>query len=240
MGRVILVASGKGGVGKSVITSNLGATFAERGIKVALVDMNVGLRNLDIYMGLENRVVYDIADVLSGLVPPRRAMVRDRRFPALYFLATTHNKEKFTAGALEVAGLYSYLKELFDIVLVDGPAGLGAELKLAMTNVDKAVVVTTPEYVSLRDADQADRLLREGGIQNRMYIVNKVNRNYFASGLLPTVEIITSMMKIPLLGVVQSDDEIHILGNCGTPAVCRGDTYISRNFEKIADRLLVY
>jgi septum site-determining protein MinD len=240
MGRVILIASGKGGVGKSVIASNLGATYAERGIRVALVDMNVGLRNLDIYMGLENRVVYDIADVLSGLVPPRRAMVKDRRFPALYFLATTHNKEKFTAGPSEVAGFYGYLKDLFDIILVDGPAGLGAELKLSMTGIDKAVVVTTPEYVSLRDADHADGILRAGGIKDRVYVVNKVNRNYFASGLLPTVEVITSMMKIPLLGVVQYDDEIHILGNCGTPAVCRGDTYISRNFEKIADRLLAY
>jgi len=240
MGSTILVASGKGGVGKSVIASNIGATFAERGIRVALVDMNIGLRNLDIYMGLENRVVYDIADVLSGLVPPRRAMVRDRRFQALYFLATTHNKEKFTSGAAEISVLYQYLKELFDIVIIDGPAGLGAELNLAMSGVDKAVIVTTPEYVSLRDADHADQILRASGIEDRMYIVNKVNRNYFASGLLPTVEIITSMMKIPLLGVVQYDDDIHISGNCGTPIVCRGDTYITRNFEKIADRLVSY
>ncbi|MDR1068634.1 MAG: septum site-determining protein MinD [Clostridiales Family XIII bacterium] len=240
MGRVIFVASGKGGVGKSIIASNLGATYAERGIRVAMVDMNIGLRNLDIYMGLENRVVYDIADVLSGLVPPRRAMVRDKRFQALYFLATTHDKAKFTAGPPEIAQLYLYLKELFDIVLIDGPAGLGGELELAMTGVDKAVVITTPEYVSLRDADHADQILRAGGVRDRVYIVNKVNRSYFASGLLPTVEIITSMMKIPLLGVVQYDDNIHISGNCGVPIVLRGDSYITRNFEKIADRLLMY
>ncbi|MDR2610831.1 MAG: septum site-determining protein MinD [Clostridiales Family XIII bacterium] len=238
MGKVIFAASGKGGVGKSVLISNLGAVYAERGIRVAMVDMNIGLRNLDIYMGLENRVVYDIADVLSGLVPPRRAMVKDKRFQALYFLATTHNKEKFTYGADDIAVLYAYLRELFDIVLVDGPAGLGAELKLAMTGVDKAIIVTTPEYVSLRDADHADQILRAGGITDRVYIVNKVNASYFASGLLPTVEIITSMMKIPLIGVVQYDDAIHVSGNSGTPAVLRGDSYITRNFEKIADRLL--
>jgi septum site-determining protein MinD len=238
MSRLIFTASGKGGVGKSIITSNLGAVFAERGIRVAMVDMNIGLRNLDIYMGLENRVVYDVADVLSGLVPPRRAMIKDKRFQALYFLATTHSKEKFTYNANDIAGLYSYLKELFDVVLVDGPAGLGEELKLAMTGVDQAIVVTTPEYVSLRDADHADQILRAGGIKNRVYIVNRVNGSYFASGLLPTVEVITSMMKIPMVGVVQDDDVIHVSGNSGTPAVLRGDSYITRNFEKIADRLL--
>ncbi|MDR0357364.1 MAG: septum site-determining protein MinD [Clostridiales Family XIII bacterium] len=240
MGRVVLIASGKGGVGKSVCVSNLGAVYGERGLKVALVDMNIGLRNLDIYMGLESRVIFDAADVLDGVVTAKKAMVRDRRFQALYLLATTQKKEKFRADAKDVSALYGYLRENFDIVLVDGPAGINDELKLAATDADVAIMVTTPEYVSLRDADMAEQTLRKSGIRDRVYIVNKVNKVFFSSGILPTVEIITSMMKIPLLGVVQYDDNIHLSANCGIPIVYQKENYIERNFNRIADRLLTY
>jgi septum site-determining protein MinD len=240
MSRVILIASGKGGVGKSVFTSNLGATFAERGLKTALVDMNIGLRNLDIYMGLENKVIFDIADVLAGIVSPARAMVRDRRFQSLYLMATTQKKEKFQSGAAEVEKCYRSLRERFDIILVDGPAGRGEELHLAAAGVDMAILVTTPEYVSLRDADMVEQVLRKSGIRERVYIVNKVNKSFLRVGVLPTVEIIISTMKIPLLGVVQYDDNIHLSANAGVPIVYQKDNYIERNFNKIADRLMMY
>ncbi|MDR1954021.1 MAG: septum site-determining protein MinD [Clostridiales Family XIII bacterium] len=240
MGRVILVASGKGGVGKSVFTSNLGAIYGERGLKVALVDMNIGLRNLDIYMGLENNVIFDVADVLEGVVSPKKAMVRDRRFQALYLLAATQKKEKFTAGIETVTLLYQYLRENFDIVLVDGPAGINNELKLAAADVDIAIMITTPEFVSLRDADMTEQTLRKNGVNERVYVVNKVNKTFFSSGILPTVETITGMMKIPLLGVVQYDDNIHLSSNCGIPIVYEKENYIERNFNRIADRLLQY
>jgi septum site-determining protein MinD len=240
MGRVVLIASGKGGVGKSVFTSNLGAVYGERGLKVALVDMNIGLRNLDIYMGLENRVIFDVADVLDEVVTPGKAMVRDRRFQSLYLLATTQKKEKFKSGVKEVGDLYAHLRENFDIVLIDGPAGVNDELKLAATDVDIAVMITTPEYVSLRDADMTEQTLRKMGVRNRVYVVNKVNKAFLGSGILPTVEIITSMMKIPLLGVVQYDDNIHLSANCGIPIVYQKENYIERNFNRIADRLFAY
>jgi septum site-determining protein MinD len=240
MGRVFLVASGKGGVGKTIFTSNLAATYAERGIKVAMVDMNIGLRNLDIYMGLENKVIFDVADVLTGVVTPRKAFVRDKRFQSLYMLATTQKKEKFRASAADVRGLYQYLRDNFDIVIIDGPAGINEELFLAATDVDAAIVVTTPEYVSLRDADMVEQTLRKRGITNRIYVVNKVHKNFLNSGVLPTVEVITATMKIPLLGVVQYDDNIHLAANSGIPVVCQNESYIERNFSKIADRLLKY
>lgn len=240
MGRVILVASGKGGVGKSVLTSNLGAVYAERGLKVAMIDMNVGLRNLDIYMGLENHVIFDVADVLSNVVGLRKALVRDRRFQSLYLLATTQKKDKFQADASAVAALYGTLRESFDIILVDGPAGINDILMKAAVDVDVAVMVATPEYVSLRDADMVEQTLRGAGVKDRVYVVNKVNKGFFSSGVLPTVEIITSTMKIPLLGIVQYDDVIHISANCGIPIVCQKENYIERNFHKIADRLLFY
>ncbi|MDR3072110.1 MAG: septum site-determining protein MinD [Clostridiales Family XIII bacterium] len=240
MSRVVFVASGKGGVGKSVFASNLGATYAERGLKVVLVDMNIGLRNLDIYMGLENKVIFDVADVLDQVVSIKKAMVRDRRFQNLYLLATTQKREKFKAKPEDVKSLYDQLRERFDIIIVDGPAGVNEELRIASTGVDLAVMVATPEYVSLRDADMVEQTLRRFGVKDRVYIVNKVNKVFLASGRLPSVETITSIMKVPLLGIIQYDDSIHLAANCGSPIVFQGDSYITRNFNKIADRLIGY
>ena len=240
MGKLILISSGKGGVGKSTITSNLGAIFGERGLKVALVDMNIGLRNLDIYMGLENRVIFDTVDVMDGVVPLKRAMIKDRRFQALYLLSTTQKKEKFKADKAAISKLYKQLKASFDIVLIDGPAGVNDELLLAATDAELSVVVTTPEHVSLRDADMVEQTLRNNGLRDRVYVVNKVNKNFFSKGILPTVEVITSIMKIPLVGVVQQDDSIHLAANSGEPIVLTANNYIERNFGKIADRILTY
>ncbi|MDR2162992.1 MAG: P-loop NTPase [Clostridiales Family XIII bacterium] len=240
MGKLYLAASGKGGVGKSIFSSNLSSTYADRGVKVALVDMNVGLRNLDLYMGLENKVIFDVADVLAGVVPPRKALVRDRRFPFLYLLATTQKKEKFSAGHDDMKRLYEYFRKNFDVTVIDGPAGVNRELSLAATDVDAAVMITTPEYVSLRDADLVEQTLRKQGVKNRVYVVNKVNKDFLGNSKLPSVEVITSTMKIPLLGVIQYDDDIHIAANSGVPAVVGNDSYITRNFNKIADRLLAY
>jgi septum site-determining protein MinD len=240
VGKIYLVASGKGGVGKSVFSSNLSCSYADRGIRVALVDMNVGLRNLDLYMGLESKVIFDVADVLSGVVSPRRAFVRDRRFPFLYMLATTQKKEKFNTDQNGMRRLYGYLRKNFDVTVVDGPAGVNRELSLAATDVDVTVMITTPEYVSLRDADLVEQTLRKEGVKNRVYVVNKVHKDFLGNSQLPTVEIITSTMKIPLVGVIQYDDAIHLAANGGVPAVIGNDSYITRNFSKIADRLLVY
>ena len=240
MGKIILVSSGKGGVGKSVFTANIGATLGERGLRVCLVDMNIGLRNLDMYVGLESSVVFDAADVLNGVVPISRALVKDKRMQQTWLLATTQRKEKFTADEDAIRDLYRRLRDRFDFVIVDGPAGVNAELRLASAYVDLAVIVTTPEYVSLRDADMMDQTLRSRGVGRRVYLVNKVNRWHMGLGILPGVETITSIMKIPLLGVVQYDDAIHLAANKGIPIVLQKGTYIERNFNNIADRLLLF
>ncbi|MDR1797947.1 MAG: septum site-determining protein MinD [Clostridiales Family XIII bacterium] len=238
MGKLIFVSSGKGGVGKSVFASNLGAVFGGRGYRVCVVDMNIGLRNIDIYLGLQDNIVFDIADVMNGVVPLSRALVRDRRLPRTFLLATTQRKEKFTAGEDQVRALYRELRELFDIVLVDGPAGVGIEMQLAATAADAAVIVATPEYVSIRDADMIDQTLGARGIRRRFYVINKVNRQLLGTGALPSVERIASVMKAPLLGVIQHDDAIHLSANRGIPIVLQKGNYIERNFNKIADRLL--
>jgi septum site-determining protein MinD len=240
MGKVILTASGKGGVGKSIFTVNLGATFAERGLKIVLIDMNVGLRNLDIYMGLENRVIYDVADVLTGVCKPGKAMVKDKRFPSLYIMPATQKKEKFNPSPEDVAELYAVLKENYDFILVDGPAGVTDDLSLAASGADLGIVVTTLEHVSLRDADMADNLLAASGLRKRAYVLNKVDRSLMRTGILPTFEDVSFVMKPPLLGIIQNDVNIHLAANCGVPIVCQKGNYIEENFNRIADRLIGY
>lgn len=240
MGRTILVASGKGGVGKTIFVSNAAAVLAERGLKVLMIDMNLGLRNLDLYMGLENNVVFDIEDVINGVVSPARALVRDKRFPSLYLLAATQNKENTFVNINSIKKLYDDMSKSFDVVLVDGPAGINDELKLAASGIDTAVIITSPEYVSLRDADAIDAFLESEGVQNRTYIINKVDKTNMKSGLLPTFEDISSVMRIPLLGIIQNDNAIHLSANAGRPVVMQRKSYIEKNFNNIVDRMLCY
>ena len=240
MSKLIFISSGKGGVGKSVFAANLGVTLGERGLRVCFVDMNIGLRNLDIYLGLENSVVFDIADVLNGVVPISKALIRDKRLQQSWLLATTQRKEKFVSDENEVDERYKKLKARFDFIIVDGPAGVNNELKIASTGADIAIILTTPEFVSIRDADMVDQTLRTRGIKKRVYVVNKVNRDHMGLGILPSVETITGVMKVPLLGVIQYDDAIHLSANRGVPIVLQKGNYIERNFGKIADRLLMF
>lgn len=240
MSRKIFIASGKGGVGKTVFTSNLASVLAERGLRTLMIDMNLGLRNLDLYMGLENKVVFDIADVVNGVVPPSKALVRDKRFPFLYLLAATQKKDKLLVGSESIRKLYDDFSKSFDIVLIDGPAGISDELKLASSGVDIAVLITTPEYVSLRDADAVDNMLMSNGVENRTYVINKVNKANMRSGLLPTFEEIASLMRIPLLGIIQNDNIIHLSANAGRPVVLQRGNYIEKNFSNIADRILCF
>lgn len=238
MGRKIFIASGKGGVGKTVFTSNVGAVLAERGLKVLMIDMNLGLRNLDIYMGLENNVVFDIGDVVNGIINPAKALVRDKRFPFLYLLASTQRKDKLIADPDLIRQIYDEFARNFDVVLIDGPAGINDELKLASSGADNSVLITTPEYVSLRDADTVDSFIGESGIKNRVYVINKVDKSNMRSGLLPTFQEISSIMRIPLLGIIQNDNIIHLAANAGKPVVMQRGSYIEKNFSNIVDRML--
>lgn len=240
MGRKIFVASGKGGVGKTVFTSNVAAVFAERGLKTLMIDMNLGLRNLDLYMGLENNVVFDVGDVVNGVVNPTKALVRDKRFPYLYLLASTQKREKLLVGSELIKQMYDDFAQSFDVVIIDGPAGINDELRLASSGVDGTVLITTPEYVSLRDADAVDGLLAKSGIETRAYVINKVDKNNMRSGLVPTFEEISSLMRIPLLGIIQNDNIIHLAANAGQPVVMQQGSYIEKNFSNIVDRILCF
>ena len=237
MGKVILTASGKGGVGKSVFTVNLGAVLAGRGLKVVIIDMNIGLRNLDIYLGLENKVIFDIADVVGGVCKPNRALVKDKRFPHLYLLSSTQAKDKFKATGQDMTNLYDQLRDSYDYIIADGPAGLGDGLILAAAGADLAVVVTTLEYISLRDADTTTGILYKSGISKIGFLLNKVSIDTMHDGF-PTVEEASNMLKLPLYGIVQYDYNIHLAANSGIPIVHQKGNYVEDNFNRIADRII--
>jgi septum site-determining protein MinD len=238
LSRIIISASGKGGVGKSVFTVNLGATLAERGVKVVMIDMNLGLRNLDIILGLENKVIFDVADILSGLCGYRRALLRDKRFSCLHMIPATQDREKFAFDEDAVADFYAKLRESYDYVLVDGPAGVGRDVSLAAAGGDVAVIITTLEHVALRDADMVDRVLSEAGVAQRVCVLNQVNRKLMRSGLFPSFEDVSARVRPPLIGIIQYDENIRIAANCGVPVVYQKGSYIEENFSRIADRLL--
>ncbi len=237
MGEAIAIVSGKGGVGKTMFAANLGGTLALSGSRVVLIDMDMGLRNLDLFMGLENRVVYDVADVLGGVCRIRQAMIRDRRFPELYVIAAPQNKEKFEITPLHLKVLCGKLKTRFDYVIIDSPAGIEEGFMNAIAGADKAIIVTTPEYAAIRDADKVDKVLRENGISRREVVLNRLKSELMSTGLMPGISEIAGMLRTEIIGLIQEDDNIHIASNNGTPIILKKGTYIRENFEKIAERI---
>lgn len=238
MGKVILVASGKGGVGKTVFTSNAGAKLALEGYKVVLIDMNMGLRNLDICLGLENKVVYDVADVLTGVCRIKQALIKDRRFPELYLMSAPQNKQKAEITPLHMKVLCNKLKRNFDFIIIDAPAGIGEDLVISGAGADSAVIITVPEYAAVRDADALDQVLLEIGIKKRTYVINKVMANLICTGLVPSIAEISEAMRPNMAGIIQYDENILIAANNGLPIVYREGTYIEKNFKKILERII--
>ncbi|HHU18321.1 MAG: septum site-determining protein MinD [Anaerovoracaceae bacterium] len=238
MGKVILVASGKGGVGKTVFASNAGAKLALQGHKVVLIDMNIGLRNMDICLGLENKVVYDVADVLSGVCRIKQALIKDRRFTNLYLISASQNRQKAEITPLHMKVLCNKLKKNFDYIIIDAPAGVDENLEIAAAGADIAVIITVPEYAAVRDADALDHLLINLGVKKRTYVINMVKSNLICSGLIPSIAEIAEVMRPEMVGIIQYDENIHIAANNGIPIVYKEGTYIEKNFTKIIERII--
>ena len=173
MGEVIVITSGKGGVGKTTTTANLGAALALAGKRVALVDTDIGLRNLDVVMGLENRIVYDLVDVVEQKCKLRQALIKDKRFPELYLLPAAQTRDKSAVTEEQMVELTSKLKQEFDYVLIDCPAGIEQGFKNAVVGANRAIVVTTAEISAIRDADRIIALVEVAGIKNPELIVNR-------------------------------------------------------------------
>lgn len=239
MGKVVLVSSGKGGTGKTMFTVNMGAMLAEKGCSVMLLDMDMGLRNMDLYLGMENRVVYNIMDVMSGICRINKAMIKVSGLESLYFMAASPRRDDRDITPLHMEVLCNKLKRYFDYIIIDCPAGINDLFDVAMAAADKAVVVTEPEVASLRDADVTERYLMEQGMEDIYIVVNKVRADLMRTGMVPNLSEITDMFKGQIAGIIQDDDNIHISTNKGIPIVCKKGTYIERNFNEIIYRILL-
>lgn len=238
MGKVISVVSGKGGTGKTLFASNMGALLAMGGSSVVLIDMDMGLRNLDIYLGLENNVVYNVMDVISGMCRIKQALVRDKRFKSLYLMSAAPPKDERDITPLHVKVLCERLKQEFDYIIIDGSAGIGDNMDLAACAADTVVVITEPEAASIRDADVVDRELEKMGIKDKCCVVNKVDPELMALGVVPSLADISHSLRLRIAGLIQFDSNIYIATNSGVPIVLKVGTYIEKNFSKIVKRII--
>jgi septum site-determining protein MinD len=234
--RKIVLTSGKGGVGKTTATVNIGAALAKRGHRVILVDTDIGLRNLDLVLGLEKRIVFDLVEVIEGRCQVRQALIKDKRFESLAILpaAQTRNKDAITEA--QMARLIDELAGMADYVLIDCPAGIEGGFRNAIAGADEAIVVTTPEVSAIRDADRVIGKLAERSIPMRL-IINRIRPDMVRSGDMLSIDDVCEILSIELLGIIPDDEEIIDTTNRGEPLVL-GEGYRLRGiYEKIVRRL---
>ena len=235
--RVIVITSGKGGVGKTTTTANIGAALADKGHKVLLIDTDIGLRNLDVVMGLENRIVYDLIDVIEGRCRVSQALIKDKRCPNLVLLPAAQIRDKNDVNTDQMKELIFSLKESFDYILIDCPAGIEQGFKNAIAAADEAIVVTTPEVSATRDADRIIGLLEAAGIKSPRIVVNRLRIDMVKDKNMLSVEDILDILAVKLLGVVPDDETVVISTNKGEPLVYKGDSLAAKAFKNIASRI---
>ncbi|MCG8538900.1 MAG: septum site-determining protein MinD [Clostridia bacterium] len=238
MGEVIVITSGKGGVGKTTTTANIGASLAMLGKKVAVLDADIGLRNLDVVLGLENRIVYDLVDVVEGVCRLKQGLIRDKRFEGLYLLPAAQTKDKSAVTPKQMQDLCKELKKIYDYVLVDCPAGIEQGFKNAIAGADRAIVVTTPEISAVRDADRIVGLLEAAELNSPMLIINRIRIQMVKKGDMMNIEDMTDILAIDLLGVVPDDEYIVISTNKGEPAARDEKSLAGQAFRNIAKRIM--
>ena len=219
MSEVIVITSGKGGVGKTTTTANIGTGLAKLRNKVILIDTDIGLRNLDVVMGLENRIVYNLVDVIEGTCRYRQAMIKDKNQPNLYLLPSAQTKDKSSVTPEQMRKLVEELKEEFDYIVLDCPAGIEQGFQNAIAAADRALVVTTPEVSAIRDADRIIGLLEANEIKKIDLIVNRIRMDMVKRGEMMSIEDVVEILAIDLIGAVPDDENIVISTNQGQPLV---------------------
>jgi septum site-determining protein MinD len=238
MGKAVLICSGKGGVGKTTITVNLGVCLALRGIKTCILDFNTGLRNNDIYLGLEDSILFDLADAASGLCKLEKAITKHDIINNLYLLSGPQYREIEGVTGSHIRVLLARLKKEFDIVLVDMAVTAGKRLEHAAVGADEAIIVVTPDYASVRNGDTVSKKLANVGLIKRYYVINLIHQDAFGDKNLPDIEFMIKNVAAECLGAVPYDLKIHIANNSGMPIASRPGVYPATEFEKIAMRLL--
>ncbi|KIL53344.1 septum site-determining protein MinD [Jeotgalibacillus alimentarius] len=239
MGEAIVITSGKGGVGKTTTTANLGTAIAMQGKKVCLIDTDIGLRNLDVILGLDNRIIYDLVDVVEGRCKPNQALVKDKRFEGLlYLLPAAQTSDKSAVNPEQMKELVEQLKQDYDYILIDCPAGIEQGYKNAIAGADRAIVVTTPERSAVRDADRIVGLLEQETDEPPVLIINRIRNHLMESGDMLDIDEVTTHLSIDLLGIVIDDDQVITASNKGEPITMNPDSKASIAYRNIARRIL--
>ena len=238
MSRIIVVTSGKGGVGKTTVTSNLGAALAKLNRKVALLDADFGLRNLDLLLGLEERVVYTALDVLAGDCRLAQALVKDKRLNGLVLLPAAQNRNKEAVSPEDMKKIATALAKGYDYIIVDCPAGIELGFRNAISAAKEALIVTTPEIAAVRDADRVIGLLEAEGIHKISLIVNRVKPKMVEDNKMMSVDDVLELLAVPLIGVIPDDERVIVATNKGEPLVIGEEKCLPANsFMNIAKRL---
>ena len=237
MGEVIVVTSGKGGVGKTTTTANIGTGLSKLGKSVVLIDTDIGLRNLDVVMGLENRIVYNLVDVIEGNCRIKQALIKDKRNPNLYLLPSAQTKDKTAVSPEQMKKLAEELKEEFDYIIMDCPAGIEQGFQNAIAGATRAIVVTTPEVSAVRDADRIIGLLEAADMKRTDLVVNRLRPDMVKREDMMSSDDVVDVLRIDLIGVVPDDENIVIATNKGEPLV-GSNTMAGQAYMNISRRII--
>ncbi|MDO4793046.1 MAG: septum site-determining protein MinD [Filifactor alocis] len=238
MSEVIVITSGKGGVGKTTTTANLGTALSLKDKRVVIVDADIGLRNLDVVMGLENRIVYDLVDVVEGRCKLRQALIKDKRFENLYLVPAAQTRDKDAVNPEQMRSLCEELRKDFDYILIDCPAGIENGFKNAIAGADRALIVTTPEVSAVRDADRIIGLLDAHSINDHRLVINRFKSNMVQRGDMMDIDDILEILAIDLIGVVPEDEKIVVSTNTGEPAANDPTSMAGKAYCNIARRVM--
>lgn len=237
MSEVYVITSGKGGVGKTTTTANIGTGLAMNDKKVVMIDADIGLRNLDVIMGLENRIVYDLIDVIEGNCRLKQALIKDKRYANLFLLPAAQTKDKNAVNPEQMQKLCENLKEEFEYIIIDCPAGIEQGFKNAIAGADKAIVVTTPEVSAVRDADRIIGLLEASELRSPMLVLNRIRPDMVKRGDMMALDDVTEILAIDILGVVPDDETIVVSANKGEPCVTDNSSRAGQAFRNITRRI---
>ena len=236
MSEVIVVTSGKGGVGKTTTSANVGTGLAAMGKRVVLIDTDIGLRNLDVVMGLENRIVYNLVDVVENKCRIKQALIKDKRHPSLYLMPSAQTKDKTAVTPEQMVRMINQLREQFDYIILDCPAGIEQGFKNAIAGADRALVVTTPEVSAIRDADRIIGLLEANDFKQIDLVINRLRPDMVKRGEMMSASDVIDILSVPLIGIVPDDENVVIATNQGEPLV-GNNTLAGRAYQNICCRV---
>ncbi|MFD2211037.1 septum site-determining protein MinD [Virgibacillus halophilus] len=238
MGEAIVITSGKGGVGKTTTTANIGTALALMEKKVCLIDTDIGLRNLDVIMGLENRIIYDIVDVIEERCKLKQALIKDKRFDDLSLLPAAQTSDKTAVTPEGMKKIIQELKQEYDYIIIDCPAGIEQGFQNAIAGADRAIVVTTPEKSSVRDADRIVGLIEKEDMQAPSLVINRIRNHMMKNGDMLDIDEVVQILSIDLIGIVLDDDEVIKASNNGEPVAMQSKPKASISYRNIARRIL--